>query len=284
MFYEYENGEIKQKEFFDEGYSLSVNDLRKYSNGVEEFYINKYTLKLEPTKYITYYDKIFKNNGILKTENIFSIEEIYDENSKVSYIYNIKGNAVDSDAYYQVYNDYFKDLEKDILVTTFISSEDFEKMSKEEKKISFEKAYGDEIYKYVNEIKDDVASLSKVSDTKTLDIILTEDIYGSELAEYKENLETEDIFAQLITDEKNFVTIMPMPDFLNNQNYYFKEGKLVAYKEEFIGIGGAATYYFENNELLFIDETEIEEEMTFVSKDINSILERVNVIYKNYIK
>ena len=77
---------------------------------------------------------------------------------------------------------------------------------------------------------------------------------------------------------------MPFPDFLDNQNYYFEDGSLVAYKEEFMGIGGNVTYYFKDNELLFIDETNIEEEMTFESENPEWILRRAKNVYKEFIK
>lgn len=125
--------------------------------------------------------------------------------------------------------------------------------------------------------------ISKLDENKTFNVSLTEDIYGTELAEFKQSLEVEEVLGSILTDESSFVTIIPMPDFLDNQSYYYQEGTLVAYKKDFMGIGGSVTYYFRNDEIIFIDESKIEEEMVFTSENAEDILERANNIYEKFL-
>ena len=132
-------------------------------------------------------------------------------------------------------------------------------------------------------VKNTEEYISKSGEIKIFDIDLTEDIYGKEVTEFKQTLEIEEVFGSIMTDEKSFVTIIPMPDFLDNQSYYFQDGKLVAYKKDFMGIGGSVTYYFKDDKIVFIDETKIEEEMVFVSEEENDILERANNVYKKFL-
>ena len=137
-----------------------------------------------------------------------------------------------------------------------------------------------EVSEYIKDVQEDI---SKSGESKIFDIILTEDIYGKEVTEFKESLEIEEVFGSIMTDEESFVTIIPMPDFLDNQSYYFEDGKLVAYKKDFMGIGGSVTYYFKDDKIVFIDETKIEEEMIFTSEDAEDILERANNVYEIFL-
>ena len=137
---------------------------------------------------------------------------------------------------------------------------------------------------YVKQIKSDIEKIQIYENSKTIDIALTKEIYGDDVEEFKNALEIEDdVTGQLITDEKNFVTIIPTPDFLNNQTYFYKNGKIIAYREDFMGIGGSATYYFEDDKLVFVDETDVEEEMNFVSEDANNIIQRSQEIFKKFL-
>ena len=137
-----------------------------------------------------------------------------------------------------------------------------------------------DLEEYINEVK---KHMEQSGNQETFNLSLTEDIYGKEVSEYKQALEIEDVLGTIIYDRKNFVTIIPMPDFLDNQSYYYQEGKLVAYKKDFMGIGGSVTYYFRNDEIIFIDESKIEEEMVFTSENIEAILERANNIYQKFL-
>ena len=132
-------------------------------------------------------------------------------------------------------------------------------------------------------IKDVEKYITKSGESKTFDMILTEAIYGKELTEFKQLLEVKEVSGSIITDEKSFVTIIPMPDFLDNQSYYFEGEKLVAYKKEFMGIGGSVTYYFKDDKIIYVDETKIEEEMIFTSEDAKDILERANNVYERFL-
>lgn len=136
-------------------------------------------------------------------------------------------------------------------------------------------------FEYIERIEEKILM---ASGEKYTEIVLTGAIYGPELIKYTALLDIDEVSGNILTDEKSFVTIMPFPDFLDNQNYYFEDGSLVAYKEEFMGIGGNVTYYFKDNELLFIDETNIEEEMTFESENPEWILRRAKNVYKEFIK
>ena len=73
-----------------------------------------------------------------------------------------------------------------------------------------------------------------------------------------------------------------MKSMLYNQSYYFENGKLVAYKRDFMGIGGSVTYYFKDDKLVFIDESKIEPEMVFEREDMASILVRATNVYKSF--
>lgn len=134
---------------------------------------------------------------------------------------------------------------------------------------------------YIEKIEE---KISMASGEKYTEIVLTEAIYGPEVIKYTALLDIDEVSGNILTDEKSFVTIIPFPDFLDNQNYYFEDGSLVAYKEEFMGIGGSVTYYFKENELVFIDETNIEEEMTFESENPEWILRRAKNVYDEFIK
>ena len=125
--------------------------------------------------------------------------------------------------------------------------------------------------------------ISISGENKTFNVSLTEDIYGTEVTEFKQSLEVEDVLGSILTDDRTFVTIIPMPDFLDNQSYYYQDGKLVAYKKDFMGIGGSVTYYFRNDEVVFAGESKIEEEMTFTSEKAEDILERANNIYEKFL-
>ena len=133
-------------------------------------------------------------------------------------------------------------------------------------------------------IKDVNKYISIFGETTTFDIALTEEIYGKDVTDFKQTLEIEDVWGNIITDEKSFVTIIPMPDFLDNQTYYFKGDKLVAYREDFIGIGGSVTYYFKDNEIVYIDESKIEKEMVFEAENEKNIIERSNNVYERILK
>lgn len=136
----------------------------------------------------------------------------------------------------------------------------------------------------ITKIKNYIEKIQIYENSKTIDIALTKEIYGDDVEEFKNALEIEDdVTGQLITDEKNFVTIIPTPDFLNNQTYFYKNGKIIAYREDFMGIGGSATYYFEDDKLVFVDETDVEEEMNFVSEDANNIIQRAEEIFKQFL-
>ena len=130
---------------------------------------------------------------------------------------------------------------------------------------------------YIEGIEEKIIMASGEKNTET---VLTEAIYGPEVIKYTALLDIDEVSGNILTDEKSFVTIIPFPDFLDNQNYYFEDEKLVAYKREFMGIGGEVTYYFKGSELIFIDETKIEKEMIFESEDINDIMQRANSVYK----
>lgn len=286
IFYEYENSQITEKSYLDETYSISVNDLRKFKNeSNEDIYINKYTLKIEPTKYITCYDEIKKGESGLIVNNIFSIEQNFNENSESEYKYLIDDKETDSITYYEEYDKYFNSLKEEMLVINFISSEDWQQMNDEKQRETLEKAYSKEDYDYVVQIKNEVISKKETAEnTKEYDVVLSKTMYGEELEEYKNITKVEEVTAKVITDEKTFVQIIPTPDFLNNQTFYFSEGKKVAYVKEFVGIGGEVEYYLKNGEIVFINKAGIEENMIFVPENANDMLTRANNIYNKYIK
>lgn len=79
------------------------------------------------------------------------------------------------------------------------------------------------------------------------------------------------------------IAIMPAPDFLNNQIYYFnKYGALMMYESDFIGVGGSVKYYFSNGKLIE-KESNLQAELHVEFENEKDILERSDIIYETFV-
>ncbi len=78
------------------------------------------------------------------------------------------------------------------------------------------------------------------------------------------------------------IAIMPAPDFLNNQIYYFnKYGLLMMYESVSLGVGGSIKYYFSNGELIE-EENGLQAEVQVKYENEKDILDRADVIYEAF--
>lgn len=96
---------------------------------------------------------------------------------------------------------------------------------------------------------------------------------GVEAKEYMEGFETDSVSAEVLKHTNNAIMIVPAPDFLDIQSFYYSGDNLVLYKREFIGIGGEASYYFRDGKKIAV-KTEVEEEMNFEEEKAEDILKR----------
>ena len=80
----------------------------------------------------------------------------------------------------------------------------------------------------------------------------------------------------------SMVYILPASDFVNNGQYHYdKEGNLILYISELMGVGGEIRYYFNNNDLVTI-EKKIEEQIDINYENKDEILSRAKLIYNKY--
>lgn len=78
------------------------------------------------------------------------------------------------------------------------------------------------------------------------------------------------------------IAIMPAPDFLNNQIYYFnKYGLLMMYESESMGVGGSIKYYFSNGKLIQ-KENNLQADLQAKFESEKNILDRADVIYEAF--
>lgn len=144
-------------------------------------------------------------------------------------------------------------------------------------------------YNYVGEdysdrIKAGVIEKSQSVSGEVIEDDLYSDIYGTELDEIMKEFEGTKFGADVITDKKTFVTIIPYSDFLDNQSYYYKNGKFVAYVRDFIGVGGSFRYYFKNGKLIKIEKNIEEDPSLFQEENTEKILKAAEFVKEKYIK
>ncbi len=136
--------------------------------------------------------------------------------------------------------------------------------------------------KYYAKIKNYIEGINQ--NDEFIDDVLYKEIYGEDLEDYIIDLGEEgSLGARVYTDNKNFVGIIPYSDFLNNQYFYFKDNKFVAYIKEFCGIGGKIKYYFRYGKLIKVEE-EVEEDFEVNQEEEKDILSKANEVYNKYIK
>lgn len=80
------------------------------------------------------------------------------------------------------------------------------------------------------------------------------------------------------------IYILPMSDFVNNQQYHYDEnGNLVLYISELMGIGGEVRYYFYDDQLIKTEET-VDGELFMNYEDASQILQKSKLVYDKYFK
>lgn len=117
----------------------------------------------------------------------------------------------------------------------------------------------------------------------TGEILITSEMFGDEIEEFKNSLEVEEVGGELETYKDEYLAILPYSDFLDVQKYYYVAGELVMYRREFMGIGGYANYYFLNGRLIEV-KTEVESEMNFQQEKEDEIIKRARFNYEGFLK
>lgn len=138
---------------------------------------------------------------------------------------------------------------------------------------------------YEERIKREIIEKVEISGDEKISDILQLDIYGDGLKYFIDNFGDEALAADIYTDHKNIVTIIPVSDFLDNEYYYYENEKFVAYIREFIGIGGRYEYYFKDGELVkIIKNVEEENKDVFSEESAEKILKAAELVKEKYIK
>lgn len=115
-----------------------------------------------------------------------------------------------------------------------------------------------------------------------IDDLLDVDILGDMYGDFWDIFETDKLSASVRRTE-NAVFIIPTPDLLNSQEfYYYDDNTLAAYVIDFVGVGGQAKYYFNDNKLIDI-VVEVEEEITIDHESEEEILKRAEKIFEKYL-
>lgn len=285
-FYKYESGEISLANIFEETYSISVNDLKKYSSNNENFYINKYRLKVEPAKYITYYDKLVSGAKGVEVHNMLAREEIFKENGESTYNYLVEGTYVDRDTYYNAYDNLINYSREEVLIADFISFNEWQKLSEDEQKEFLENSYSDETLEYVLDIKNNIISEEVNVDDLIIenDVLITEEMSKDQIEKYKKIANVENIFAQIVTDKSTFVEIIPNSELIDEIVYYYKDGRKVAYQIKVATTSKTIDYYLKDGKIVYVDTNRLDESRTIMLEDETDLALRANKIYSKYIK
>lgn len=285
-FYKYESGEISLANIFEETYSISVNDLKKYSSNNENFYINKYRLKVEPAKYITYYDKLVSGAKGVEVHNMLAREEIFKENGESTYNYLVEGTYVDRDTYYNAYDNLINYSREEVLIADFIPFNEWQKLSEDEQKEFLENSYSDETLEYVLDIKNNIISEEVNIDDLIIenDVLITEEMSKEQIEKYKKVANVENIFAQIVTDKSTFVEIIPNSELIDEIVYYYKDGRKVAYQIKVATTSKTIDYYLKDGKIVYVDTNRLDESRTIMLEDETDLALRANKIYSKYIK
>ncbi len=136
--------------------------------------------------------------------------------------------------------------------------------------------------KYVNEINSYIEEVDKNSgDRIQYNTLATTDELGSDIEEFVKNFNTEGAYSTINIVKNKLVEIIPASDFLNLQSYYYRNGELVMYRCDFIGIGGCARYYFKDKSQVALI-TSVEPEMDFKPEQSTSIMKRAENNYSDF--
>ncbi len=136
--------------------------------------------------------------------------------------------------------------------------------------------------KYVNDINSYVEEINKNSgDMIQYNTLATTDELGSDIEEFINSFNTEGAYSTINVLKNKLIEIIPASDFLDLQSYYYKDGDLVMYKRDFIGIGGCAKYYFKDGEQVALI-TLVEPEMNFKPEQSANIIKRAKNNYLDF--
>lgn len=197
-------------------------------------------------------------------------------------MYLTKSNTIELEIRY-----YF---ENNKLIETKISSDiDYQIEMPEEKEedilIKAKNVY--EKYLKIENIKKEIDEIvfqsDIISSKKQKEDMVGTEILGETVKGFMESFEVEqvNVNVEIIGDS---VRIIPLPDFLNNQYFYYdKNGALVLYITESNGIGGRGKYYFYGEELIEI-VNEMEENAELPNEEVNDILNKSKNVYEKYMK
>lgn len=139
----------------------------------------------------------------------------------------------------------------------------------------------------VSEIDATRVELDALSLPDPMDDVIGKGILDKDVDDFLESFEQEEVYVQVykVSNSKGDIKIIivPAPDFLNNQVFYFdKDGKLLSYVSESNGVGGTVEYYF-NNDNLLKEENKIDEKIEgFEFEDSTDILAKAKRVYERY--
>ncbi len=162
------------------------------------------------------------------------------------------------------------------------SGEDISGDEKSGEVISGEQLTDEEFVSWIDSYLSEFGEITRENST-VIDTTVTDLELGNEAKDYMESFETDSVIAEVIKHDKNAIMIVPAPDFLNIQTFYYSGDKLVLYRCEFIGIGGEANYYFRDGKKIDL-KTEVEEEMNFQEENAEEILKRSEEVYNKFMK
>lgn len=135
---------------------------------------------------------------------------------------------------------------------------------------------------YVNEINLYTEEIEKKSgDRIQYNALATTDELGNDIESFITSFDALGAYSTFNIVKNRLVEIVPASDFLDIQGYYYRDGNLVMYKREFMGIGGNVKYYFKDGELVALI-TKIEPEMDFTPEKSAEILKRASNNYEDF--
>lgn len=141
-----------------------------------------------------------------------------------------------------------------------------------------------ELIKEIEQVRTELDALSLPDPT---DDVIGKGILDKDVDDYLESFEQDEMYIQIykVSNSKEDIKIIlvPAPDFLNNQVFYFdKDGKLLSYVSESNGVGGTVEYYFDNDNLLK-EENKIDEKIEgFEFEDSTEIVAKAKRVYERY--
>lgn len=138
-----------------------------------------------------------------------------------------------------------------------------------------------------HEIDSEVAKFEEVQLENAYTTNLSEEYLKSGAKEYMEIIGESTVTVNVLKDEIKAVglrlAVMPVPDVIDNEIYYFnKYGTLMLYEVDSLGVGGCVKYYFSNGELIEI-KNELEAEVDVQFEDESSILDRADIVYGAFV-